>query len=67
MKARQLIAPVLALAGLLGLGCVATVQPAPGAGQKKVVVCHKGKKTLELPESAAEAHLRHGDTPGPCR
>lgn len=32
----------------------------------KVAVCHKGKKTLMLPESAVDAHMRHGDTPGPC-
>jgi hypothetical protein len=31
-----------------------------------VVVCHKGKNTLELPRSAADAHLGHGDRPGPC-
>jgi hypothetical protein len=30
------------------------------------VICHKGKKTLELPRSAAQAHLNHGDRPGPC-
>ena len=30
------------------------------------VVCHKGKKTLELPRSAAQAHLDHGDRLGPC-
>jgi hypothetical protein len=37
-----------------------------GAGQDKDPVCHKGKKTLTLPEPAVEAHLRHGDTSGPC-
>jgi hypothetical protein len=36
------------------------------AGGDTVVVCHKGKKTLELPRSAAQAHLDHGDRPGPC-
>jgi hypothetical protein len=30
------------------------------------VVCHKGKKTLELPRNAAQAHLNHGDKLGPC-
>jgi hypothetical protein len=30
------------------------------------VVCHKGKKTLELPAAAAQAHLGHGDRMGPC-
>jgi hypothetical protein len=36
------------------------------AGGDTVVVCHKGKKTLELPRSAAQAHLDHGDRRGPC-
>jgi hypothetical protein len=31
-----------------------------------VVVCHKGKKTLELPRGAAQAHLDHGDRLGRC-
>ncbi len=34
-------------------------------GEKKVVVCHKGK-TLEIGKPALEAHLKHGDTQGPC-
>jgi len=32
----------------------------------KVTICHKGKKTLVLPESAVSAHLGHGDTYGAC-
>jgi hypothetical protein len=36
------------------------------AGGDTVVVCHKGKKTLELPRDAAKAHLDHGDRSGPC-
>lgn len=35
-------------------------------GVKKVAVCHKGKKTLYLPEPAVEAHLAHGDQLGEC-
>jgi len=45
------------------------VAPADGggkAGGDSAVVCHKGKKTLELPRSAAQAHLDHGDKLGPC-
>lgn len=33
----------------------------------KDLVCHKGKKTLELPPEAISAHLGHGDYRGPCR
>jgi hypothetical protein len=36
------------------------------AGGDTVVLCHKGKKTMELPGSAAQAHLDHGDRRGPC-
>jgi hypothetical protein len=36
------------------------------AGGDTTVVCHKGKKTLELPREAAQAHLNHGDRLGPC-
>lgn len=36
------------------------------AGGGTAVLCHKGKKTMELPSSAAQAHYDHGDSPGPC-
>jgi hypothetical protein len=45
------------------------VAPADGggkAGGDTAVVCHKGKKSLELPRSAVQAHLDHGDKLGPC-
>lgn len=36
------------------------------AGQEKVPLCHKGKKTLTVSAPAQAAHLQHGDTQGPC-
>ena len=49
-------------------GCA--VAPIDGNGGnavgKTTVVCHKGKKTMELPEEAVRAHLNHGDRLGPC-
>lgn len=54
------------LAASLAVGCVAYVD-SPGEGQQKVLVCHKDRQTLELPEPAVDAHLRHGDQLGPCR
>ncbi len=37
----------------------------------RVTICHKpgtpAEKTLQLPQRAAEQHLAHGDTSGPCR
>ena len=38
-----------------------------GAGQQKVTLCHKGKNTITVGDPAREAHLRHGDTVGPCQ
>lgn len=38
-----------------------------GEGQQRVLVCHKGKQTKELPEAALAGHLNHGDYRGPCR
>ena len=35
-------------------------------GGDTVVLCHKGKNTMELPREAATAHLNHGDTYGSC-
>ncbi len=43
-------------------------QQSPPVGQQsppRVTICHKGK-TLTLPQPAVQAHLRHGDTLGPC-
>jgi hypothetical protein len=53
---------------LLSVSACVVAPPVGGgkAGGDTAVVCHKGKKTLELPRSAAQAHLNHGDRPGPC-
>jgi hypothetical protein len=40
------------------------------AHQQKVTICHKpgtpAEKTMEVPKSAVDGHLGHGDHPGPC-
>ena len=60
----------LILASIVLVAVSACVGPPPVSGGKAggdtAVICHKGKKTLELPRSAAQAHLNHGDRPGPC-
>ena len=38
-----------------------------GGVQGSELICHKGKKTMELPSSAVGGHLGHGDYRGPCR
>lgn len=48
-------------------GCVAVPGSKPGkAGGETALVCHKGKKTMELPHEAVQAHLNHGDRLGSC-
>jgi hypothetical protein len=37
-----------------------------GNGKEKVTICHKGKKTITVAKPALKAHLKHGDTVGPC-
>ncbi len=37
-----------------------------GKGQQKVTLCHKDKNTITVGAPATDAHLRHGDTLGPC-
>ena len=32
----------------------------------KVTLCHKEKKTITVSPAAMYAHLKHGDTVGPC-
>lgn len=58
------------LATMLLLSVSACVVAPAGSGGKSggdtTVICHKGKKTLELPREAAQAHLNHGDRTGPC-
>jgi len=58
----------LVLAGLLLTPLVATAgtKPKPGKGNVKVTLCHKGKVTIRVGAPAVRAHLRHGDTLGPC-
>jgi hypothetical protein len=60
----------LMLISMLLLSVSACVVAPDGGGGKAggdtAVVCHKGKKTLELPGNAVQAHLDHGDRLGPC-
>ena len=60
----------IALAALLVLSLGATAGakpgPKPGKGQPKVTLCHKGHVTIRVGLPAVKAHLRHGDTLGPC-
>jgi hypothetical protein len=55
--------------------CVYTPERGNGQGyrapraqgeQERVLICHKDKQTMELPVSALNGHLNHGDRRGPC-
>ncbi len=48
-------------------GCVAVQEETVPESGGKVAICHKGKKTIYVSESAANAHLGHGDYMGECR
>ena len=58
------------LAALLALsiaGCAVTPAGSGGkAGGGTALVCHMGKKTMDLPQEAVQAHLDHGDRLGAC-
>lgn len=58
---------VMAFAALGGVG-LAQTSGGPGGKQydKKVSICHKGKKTIKIGKKAWPAHQRHGDTLGTC-
>ena len=62
---------IVAVLGLAAVGCSGHAEygrpPDQAPGSEKVVLCHKGKKTLQVAEAAAKAHYDHGDTPGPCK
>ena len=64
MKKHWLKLAVVAVVGVLSVMAFQSKTDA-GAADKKVTICHKGQ-TLEVAESAVQAHLNHGDTLGPC-
>ena len=57
------LAPALTLSGCVVIDDRAPIGKSSGGSS---LVCHKGKKTMDLPDSAVEAHLNHGDRLGPC-
>lgn len=57
---------LVALLLVLSLGACGSIRVGGPSGDTTVVVCHKGKKTLEIPQHAADAHLNHGDWYGSC-
>jgi hypothetical protein len=71
------LAAAIVAAGLVGLAYAGGVAPAASEGPasadqygpQRVTICHKAGRryrTITIARSALAAHLRHGDTPGPC-
>ncbi|WP_374605367.1 hypothetical protein [Arenimonas sp.] len=63
-----MLAAGLAACGTYGSrgGYYGSSKSGAGAGGDTVLVCHKGKKTMELPRAALDGHLGHGDRRGRC-
>lgn len=67
MKAALALATALLLSACGTYGGARYDYPRAGkAGGDTVLICHKGKKTMELPRSAVNAHMSHGDYYGRC-
>jgi hypothetical protein len=81
-KLRTTVIAVLSAVLLVAVAALAVAAPPPGKGKAgaaqyangpagkaygktKVTICHKGK-TIKVAQPAVKAHLRHGDTLGPC-
>jgi hypothetical protein len=63
----KVLSAVFAVVGLVALAsAVGFARADPSAnGGYKVAICHKGH-TIVVAHAAEPAHLRHGDTEGPC-
>jgi hypothetical protein len=46
---------------------VMSIVSSVAAQQTRVTICHKGKTTITVAESAAAAHIAHGDPLGACQ
>jgi hypothetical protein len=57
---------VLVLSAFGGVGFAKSPGPAQAQYGKKVALCHKGKKTVNVSKNAVKAHVKHGDTLGAC-
>lgn len=66
MKTTLVLALTLGLAACGSYGHRDYGRGPPKGGGDTVLICHKGKKTMELPRSSVNAHIAHGDRHGAC-
>jgi hypothetical protein len=70
MRYRRIYLPIVLATVLIAALAVGTALAQPQGPPEEQTICHKpgtpAQKTMTLPQPAAEAHLRHGDTAGPC-
>jgi hypothetical protein len=68
-RLKVLSASLAVMSVVFGVSGVGLADEPPGPPDK-VTICHKpgtpDEATLTLPVNAAEVHLQHGDTEGPC-
>ena len=57
---------IITLIGAAGLLSACATSQEVSAEETAVVICHKNKRTITLPEHKLEKHLDHGDTVGAC-
>ena len=59
---------LVAFAAFAGVGFAnGSISSAQYQYGKKVTICHKGKNTITISQSALKAHLAHGDKLGACQ
>ncbi len=63
---RHIIIGIVGILVLACSGCAVHLEEMVPTPDANVAICHKGKKTLYVNESAVAAHLGHGDTRGVC-
>jgi hypothetical protein len=70
MGYRRIYLPIVLATAVIAALAVGTALAQPQGPPEEQTICHKpgtpAQKTMTLPQPAAEAHLRHGDTAGPC-
>lgn len=63
---KRMVVIALAVLALIIAGVSLGTPVAQEEVAMKVTLCHHGEKTISIGAGGVPAHLRHGDTLGPC-